>query len=85
MPAEIYIRKNKDKKYFNIIYIFQPYDVTNENIASQSSRILSQDGIIIFERESKRQPKEVKNLRIVDVRKYGKVGLTFYQKMNAAV
>jgi 16S rRNA (guanine(966)-N(2))-methyltransferase RsmD len=85
MPAEIYIRKNKGKKYFNIVYIFQPYDATNEDIASQSSKILSQDGIIIFERESKRPPKEVKNLKIVDVRKYGKVGLTFYQKKNTIV
>lgn len=80
MPAEIYIRRNKHKKKFDLIYIFQPYEITNEEIASQSSKLLKEKGVVIFERESKRPPKEVKNLKIVDTRKYGKVGLTFYVK-----
>ncbi len=81
IPAEIFLRYNKtiDDKY-DIIFVFQPYDITNEGIVSKSIHLLKKDGILIFERESNREERSIKGLNIINSKKYGKTALTFYIK-----
>lgn len=81
IPTEIFLRYNKgiDSKY-DFIFIFQPYDKTNENIIEKSIHLLKTDGIIIFERESSREERNIKGLEIINSKKHGKTAMTFYIK-----
>jgi 16S rRNA (guanine(966)-N(2))-methyltransferase RsmD len=84
IPAEIFLRYNKnvDLRY-DFIFIFQPYDKTNENIISKSMHLLKDTGMIIFERDSTREEKNITGLEIVNIKKYGKTAMTFYKKKLA--
>jgi 16S rRNA (guanine966-N2)-methyltransferase len=87
MPAQIYLRsmKNQDPKnykLFDIIFIFQPYEITDTKIIREASRVLNNEGIIIFEKEAKREVEKVKGFEIIDTRHYGNIGLVFYKKQD---
>ncbi len=92
MPAQIYLRNMKNQgsnnqnprnyKLFDIIFIFQPYEITDTKIIREASRVLSNDGIVIFEKEAKRDIEKVKGFEIIETRHYGNIGLVFYKKQN---
>ena len=78
IPAEIYVKKNKNIKLFDIIFVFQPYDKTNENILKNAKKLLNNKGIIVFEKEKNKNIRNIKGLRVVDERTYGKTSILFY-------
>ena len=78
MPAEIYVKKNKNVKDFDIIFIFQPYDKTNEDILKNAKKLLKNKGILVFETQKNKEVKHIKGLKMVDKRIYNKTSLLFY-------
>lgn len=73
---------NKIKDKFDIIFLDPPYD---KNLAEQtlsklsSGEYLDEDGVIIVEERAKTLlPKNIKNLRLKDIRQYGDTGFWFY-------
>jgi 16S rRNA (guanine(966)-N(2))-methyltransferase RsmD len=82
IPAEIFLRYNKKiDQIYNIILIFQPYDITSEDIIKKSIHLLKNNGIIVFERESKRDVQKINSLEIIKTKDFGKTGITIYRKM----
>ncbi len=65
---------------YDIIYIDPPYKAgLNELALKASLNLLSDNGVIILESETKFGA-EIKGLEIFDERKYGRVLITFFQK-----
>jgi 16S rRNA (guanine(966)-N(2))-methyltransferase RsmD len=80
MPSEIYVRDFKHEKSFDIIFIFQPYTITNKDMVKASMQLLNNKGVIVFEHEKRTKPGNVHGLELIDSRQYGRVGMTFYMK-----
>ena len=78
IPAEIYVKKNKHIKKFDIIFVFQPYNKTDNNILKNTKNMLRDDGIIVFEKEKNNDIKNIHGLKLIDQRTYGKTSILFY-------
>ena len=78
IPAEIYVKKNKHIKKFDIIFVFQPYNKTDNNILKNAKNMLKDKGIIVFEKEKNKNIKNIHGLKLVDQRTYGKTSILFY-------
>ena len=74
---------SKEKKQFDIIFLDPPYNSCYDLLAIDiilKEELLAKDGIIIVETDEKEKInciKEVKNIEVQDIRKYGRVNLVF--------
>ena len=78
--ADVALDRLTDK--FDIIFIDPPYAMDGEQYISKISdkRLLSDGGIIVYERSAKDEASEtIGDLTVTDTRKYGSVKLFFYQ------
>jgi len=82
---EILEMLSKDKEEFDIIFLDPPYKTSYDLIAIENiieKNLLTQDGIIIVETDEEEKIekiKQIKNITVQDVRKYGRVKLVFLQ------
>ena len=78
--ASVALDRLNDK--FDIIFIDPPYAMDGERYINKISdkRLLSDGGIIVYERSAKDEVNEtIGDLTVTDTRKYGSVKLFFYQ------
>lgn len=76
--AETYLQTSNRK--FDFIYVDPPYSTDlGERALEKVELCLKQNGVVIFEDE-KPFSSQIKGLKIVDTRKYGRAYLTFFAK-----
>ncbi len=66
---------------FDYVYLDPPYHTNYADRASAlllAQNLLSQDGLLMTERDSKAQPFDMEGYNIVDVRNYGSKSIVFY-------
>lgn len=74
-----YLEDNNDK--YDIIFVFQPYDKTQNHVIKLASEHLNPYGLLIFEHHKEYSVKELTNLKKIDERKYGIVVIEIYQNL----
>ena len=68
-----------DRRTYDLILCDPPYDYDRSMLAPQLARLLSEDGVLVWESAGREPPPEIPGLQERTSRKYGSTRLTLFE------
>jgi 16S rRNA (guanine966-N2)-methyltransferase len=68
-----------DRRTYDLIFCDPPYDYDRSRLAPRLARLLSQDGVLVWESSGRQEPPELPDLTQRTSRKYGSARLTLFE------
>jgi len=68
-----------DRRTYDLIFADPPYDYDRTRLAPQLARLLSEDGVLVWESAGREPPPELPGLTERTSRKYGSARLTLFE------
>jgi 16S rRNA (guanine966-N2)-methyltransferase len=69
-----------ERRVYDLVLCDPPYDFDPARIAPQLGRLVTDDGLVVYESSGRRDPPEVPGLEQRTSRKYGSARLTLYER-----
>ena len=69
-----------DRRTYDLVLADPPYDFDHARVAPHLARLLTEDGVLVYESSGRADPPEVPGLEQRTSRKYGSARLTLYER-----